>query len=152
MRNECMKRSARSLVAMVLSATGVVCCHDAGHDREQIAQIEREWVQSFEANDPSVSERILSADFIGTDIDGTRRTKAELIAQMKPGPSPFEWHHLDEEDLRVRFYGDVGVVNGSESWKLKSDGRTGRYVWTDVFVKQRGEWKIVAAQDVETRD
>jgi len=41
------------------------------------------------------------------------------------------------------------VVNGSESWKLKQDGKSGRYIWTDIFVKRNGRWQVVASQDLE---
>jgi ketosteroid isomerase-like protein len=139
-------------VAFVCSPQSVRAGADADRDRQQILQIEREWVQSFETNDVNVPKKIIADDFLGTDIDGKRYTKAELIAEMKPGEAFFEWHRLNEDDVTIRFYGDVGVVNGSESWKRKQDGKSGRYVWTDIFVKRNGTWQVVAAQDIEILD
>ena len=52
------------------------------------------------------------------------------------------------DDLKVRFYGDTGIVAGQGSIKAhtKTQDLSGKYVWTDTFVKQNGEWKAVASQ------
>jgi hypothetical protein len=50
-------------------------------------------------------------------------------------------------EAKVRFFADVAVIQGNESWKRK-DGQTGRFVWTDVMVKRNGAWQIVAAEDL----
>jgi hypothetical protein len=49
----------------------------------------------------------------------------------------------------VRFYGDTGIVVGQG--KITAHEREqillgGKFVWTDTFVKQHGEWKVVASQ------
>ena len=58
-------------------------------------------------------------------------------------------NHLNEDDVTIRLYGQTPVVNGSENWKRKSDGKTRRWVWTDVFVKRAGKWQVVASHDLE---
>lgn len=50
------------------------------------------------------------------------------------------------DNVEVRFFGDTAVAHGDETW-VKKDGTTGRYVWTDIWVRRNGEWQIVAAQD-----
>jgi ketosteroid isomerase-like protein len=44
--------------------------------------------------------------------------------------------------------GDTGIVVGQGSIKAhtKDGDLSGKYVWTDTFVKQNGEWKAVASQ------
>ena len=51
-------------------------------------------------------------------------------------------------DLQVRFYGDTAIVvaQGSLKAHAKNQDLSGKYVWTDTFVKQDGEWKAVASQ------
>jgi hypothetical protein len=55
------------------------------------------------------------------------------------------------QDKTIRFYSDTAVVNGSESWK-QDDGKSGRYIRTDIFVKRTGKWQVVASQDLEVDD
>jgi len=141
----CMFLAALSLL------TSVTLASDPGSeaDREQILQLERDWTQSWVTMDVAANERILADDFFGTEPDGKRVRKADLIAELKSGEAPLASNHLNEDDLTIRFYGDTAVVNGSESWKLKAGGKSGRYIWTDIFVKRSGRWQVVASQDLE---
>ena len=122
----------------------------AAGDREQILQIERDWIQSFVTMDVAANERIVADDFLGTEPDGKRITKADIVAEVKTGEA-LASNHLNEDDVTIRFYGQTAVVNGSESWKQK-DGKTGRFIWTDIFVKRNGKWQVVASQDLEVLD
>ena len=120
-------------------------------DREQIIQLERDWTRAFVTNDVAANDRVVADDYLGTEPSGKRITKADLSADLKSGAVPLASNHLNEDDLTIRFYGETAVVNGSESWKQK-DGKSGRYIWTDIFVKRNGKWQIVASQDLEVPD
>ena len=51
--------------------------------------------------------------------------------------------------MRVRLYGDAGIVVGQgtiNAQKGKQDLISGKFVWTDTFVKQGDQWKVVASQ------
>jgi ketosteroid isomerase-like protein len=53
------------------------------------------------------------------------------------------------QNLQVCLYGDTGIVVGEgiiKAHKEKQDPLGGKFVWTDTFVKQGGEWKVVASQ------
>jgi ketosteroid isomerase-like protein len=53
------------------------------------------------------------------------------------------------DDFRIRLYGDTGIVVGQgtiEAHKGKQDLLAGKFVWTDTFAKQGGQWKVVASQ------
>jgi len=136
--------------ALVLSLTlGTLRAADThSADREQIIQLERDWTQAFVTNDVAANDRIVADDYLGTEPSGRRITKADLSADLKSGVVPLASNHLNEDDVTIRFYGETAVVNGSESWKQK-DGKSGRYIWTDVFVKRNGRWQVVASQDLE---
>jgi ketosteroid isomerase-like protein len=52
-------------------------------------------------------------------------------------------------DLQVRFYGDTGIVVDQGTIRVhegKQNLLSGKFVWTDTFVKQHGEWMVVASQ------
>lgn len=50
--------------------------------------------------------------------------------------------------LKVRTYGDTAVVIGTAtiSAKTKGEEENGDYTFTDVFVKQKGEWRAASGQ------
>ncbi|MGE5212905.1 MAG: hypothetical protein ACM3NN_04335 [Nitrospirota bacterium] len=49
--------------------------------------------------------------------------------------------------MKVRFYGNTAIAQGSESWEKRS-GERGRFVWTDTWLLRNGHWQIVAAEDL----
>jgi hypothetical protein len=122
-------------------------CHAAdrhSRDRAYIEQAESDWAEMTVTNDAAVLERILADDFVGVATEGGKHyTKADAIAETKT-PSEYVSNHLS--DVKIRFYGNTAVAQGSEYWK-KKDGKSGKFVWTDTWVKRDGKWQIVAAQD-----
>ena len=147
-----MKKStlflAPLLVALALLLSTPATAADAhARDREQILQLEREWNHVYLVNDPKPLDHILADDFFGTEPDGRRAHKQDMVAEVT-GPSNLASSHINEDDITIRYYGETAVVNGSESW-VQKDGKAGRYIWTDIFVKRNGRWAVVASQDLE---
>jgi hypothetical protein len=91
-------------------------------------------------------KRILADDFIGVDPDGKRYRKAEMVADTAKGPQSFVSNKIN--DVIVRFYGNMAIAQGSETWTRKN-GEKGRWVWTDTWLKRNGGWQIVAAEDLK---
>lgn len=107
----------------------------------------REWAESVATGDTAALERILADDFVGIDPKGRFYTKAQMLADTRNAPKYFLSNRLDE--VRVRFFGDTAVAQGSETWeRRRGQPRRGRFVWTDTWVKRNGQWQIVAAEDL----
>jgi len=55
-------------------------------------------------------------------------------------------------EVKVHFFGDAtAILYGSESAiHTEKDGRkhTVKLTWTDTWLKRKGEWQIVSAQDL----
>jgi hypothetical protein len=52
-------------------------------------------------------------------------------------------------NLQVRLYGDTGIVVGERTiraYEGKQSLLGGKFVWTDTFVNEAGQWKVVAPQ------
>jgi hypothetical protein len=134
-----------AILLFVTSLAHVQSSDDHATDRAYIRQAESDWAESVVPNDVSVLERILADDFVGVDIDGSHYSKADAIKDFRTHPSEFASNHLNE--VEIRFYGDAAVAQGNEGWK-KKNGATGRFVWTDTWIKRNGKWQIVAAEDL----
>ncbi len=135
-------------VLLLAAATLSYSQEDHAADRAYIRQSESDWAEQSVTHDVAVLERILADDFVGVSTTGKRYTKAEEI-KTSQGPIEFLSNHLD--DVNIRFFGDTAIAQGSESWK-KKNGSSGKFVWTDTWLKRNGKWQIVAATDVLVLD
>lgn len=116
-------------------------------DERYIIDSERRWAESVATGDASVVERILADDFVGVDPKGRLYDKAKMVSDTRDGAKYFVSNHANE--VKVRFYGDTAVAQGSETWERRSgDPLRGRWVWTDTWVRRNDKWQIVAAEDL----
>lgn len=116
---------------------------------EQILALNRSWAEAITKNDPKVLEQLFADDILVTAGNGTTRTKAEEIKDAASGtPDPdFLWvRPFTTENERVRVYDDAAVVAGTAKWAFKYKGREANHErrYTHTYVRQKGQWKIVA--------
>jgi len=96
--------------------------------------------------DSSYTGRLEAEDCTLVWPDGSIVNKREDLKSMT-GDLVFTEFKID--DLQVRLYGDTGIVVGKgaiAAHEGKQNLLSGKFVWTDTFVKQHGEWKVVASQ------
>ena len=110
-----------------------------------IRESEAAWAASVATGDTAAVSRILADDFVGVDPDGKSYDKAEMVRDTKNAPKYFRSNKLD--DVKIRFYGDTAVAQGSETWE-RQNGQRGQFVWTDTWIRRKGVWQIVAAEDL----
>ncbi len=142
-----------SALGALLMLMGLASCqttsdrsiYDRAEAEAQIREIEHAWANVAVTGDPSVIETIFADGFLGTSPDGMLYTKQDFIDDTRANPMGFLSNELN--DMKVRFFGNVAVAQGHETFTRK-DGATGRLVWTDVLVRYDGRWVIVAAQDL----
>ena len=79
-------------------------------------------------------------------MTGDILTKAQHIqfSSTHLPPSDLTKHF---EDLQVRIYGDVGIVNVSVVATNKNGNIAAKTVFTDVFVYRDGRWQAINAQE-----
>jgi ketosteroid isomerase-like protein len=137
------------VAALVFSTFYSVGAQDSGTAKAEryIIESERQWAESVANGDTTVIERILAEDFVGIDPDGRLYDKAKMVSETRDAPKEFSSNHLNE--VKVRFYGDAAVAQGSESWVRRTiSPLRGRFVWTDTWIRRNGKWQIVAAEDL----
>jgi ketosteroid isomerase-like protein len=116
------------------------------NDEQALIRIQHEWADARLKCDSSFPQRIEADDFTVVWFDGRIVNKEEDVHSYESDDAVFTEFKID--DLKVRFYGDTATVVGQGSIKArtKTQDLSGKYVWTDTFVKQSGEWKAVASQ------
>lgn len=118
---------------------------DHSQDEQALMKIQHEWAEARIKNDSSYTRRLEAADCTIVWPDGGIANKRADLQSM----TDVAFSEFKIQNLQVRLYGDTGIVVGEGTIKAqqgKQDLLGGKFVWTDTFVKQGGEWKVVASQ------
>ena len=119
---------------------------DHSLEEQALMKIQHEWAEARVKGDSSYTRRIEADDCTIVWPDGRIVNKRQDLQTMI-GDIVFTEFKID--DLRVRVYGDTGIVVGAgiiKAHKGKQYLLGGKFVWTDTFVKKGGAWKVVASQ------
>ena len=112
--------------------------------------LNRTWADAITKADAAALDRLFADDMIVTAGNGGIRNKAEEIKDAAGSPDPdFIWiNPFTTTDVRVKIYKDTAVVTGLAKWAFKYKGnevnQERRY--THTYIKQKGQWQIVAQQ------
>lgn len=144
----CRIRSA-ALALLLLSSAVALQPLKAQVDHEQeLVQIEQRWLEA--ESDPFALESILADDFVHVLPIGFI-TKAEQIRYLRSHPTNERGTTRHFENLRVRVYGNTGIVNGIVV-ATTSDGKARKTIFTDVFAYRGRAWQAVNAQESPLQD
>jgi uncharacterized protein (TIGR02246 family) len=111
-----------------------------------LMKIERDAAAALSKNDLAAFAGVFAEDAVFTGPDGAVQTKAQLLADLKSGALVIESTVIS--DMKVRVFGESAVVTYTTTDKGRYKGRdiSGRYRWTDTFVRRGGKWQVVAGQ------
>jgi len=137
---------AAVLGAVLLSLVPVRAADPAGASVEQqLTKMENDWADSYVKRDPSFVEKNTTDDFMFVGPEGNAVNKVDYVKAIT-GDTTFTSFKINS--LKVRTYGDTAVVIGTATItaETKGENESGDYCFTDVFVKQKGEWKAASGQ------
>ncbi len=116
---------------------------------DELKQIEMDWSAALKAKDTARLAEIVADGWSELDSSGKTITKAKLLADMKAPGNTLD--SIEMGPMNVRVFGNTAIVTGSDIEKSTDSGKdtSGKYIWTDVFVKQNGKWRAVASQNTK---
>ncbi len=131
-------------------------------EEKEIMKLEKGWFEARIRNDTATFTRLLAEDFFVTSSSGKARVLGNKWGKRKDGTgrdvnigaSGDRFVAFNLEDRRVRVYGDAAVSTGLQSFKLETkEGKIRDVIhrYTRLYVKQKGRWKMVAAQATRPR-
>ena len=126
-------------------ANGHSIMGDHSQEEQALRKIQHEWAEARIKGDSSYTRRLETDDCTIVWPDGSIVNKQADLQSM----TDIKFSEFKIQNLQVRLYGDTGIVVGEgsiEAQKGKQDLIDGKFVWTDTFVKQVGQWKVVASQ------
>jgi hypothetical protein len=137
------------MTASVVLPLVLLSCHinrgpksDEDSKRELLA-LENRWLQV--EDDPVALEGILAPDFLHV-VPGAIITKDQHLQFLREHPAGGQRPGKHFQDLRVRVYGEAGIVNGAVI-ETTEDGER-KTLFTDVFAYRDGKWQAVSAQEL----
>jgi ketosteroid isomerase-like protein len=112
---------------------------------EAVLAAERALQAAMRASDVAALDRLLHPDLLAVGPDGTMVDKPADLASHREGI--FEIAELEEEDVRVRVVADVAVTFVVLRLRGTIAGAdvSGRMRYTRTWVRDGGEWRVVAA-------
>lgn len=115
-------------------------------DEQTLIRIQHQWAEARLNRDSTFARQIEADDFTVVWPDGQIVSKQDDVKSYGAEGAAFSEFNIS--NLNVRFYGDTAIVVGQGSVKGRTPTKdlSGKYVWTDTFVKQNGAWKAVASQ------
>ncbi|MFI5117744.1 MAG: nuclear transport factor 2 family protein [Terriglobales bacterium] len=114
--------------------------------KQEIKTLQGQLVKAILKSDTSFFEKYYDDDYAEIHGDGKLTTKTQEIENFKSGVTKHE--SIDVREAKIRTYGDTVIVNALASVKTTVNGNpySGDVRATRVWVKQKGDWKIVTAQ------
>jgi ketosteroid isomerase-like protein len=116
---------------------------------DQIKKQEQNWAQATVKEGATAVDQYEADDIIDTDPSGRVTDKAQDKTDLSSGDLKFQSIELSE--LKVHVYGDTAVAAGTSTLKgtYKGQDISGKYRFTDVWVKRNGKWHAVASQSTK---
>lgn len=102
----------------------------------EVTRVERSWESAIQKKDSAAVDKILAADWIGLNPDGTLETRSHFLTAVKDG----EYATTKLDDVTVSTLSGVVVGHG------RSSDKDGKYAYSDVFVRLNGEWRAAYTQ------
>ena len=111
--------------------------------------LEEQWATALVKRDSAAFERLLGNGFVYSENDRTM-SRAEVLHEIVAGADTVTAAH--NEDMLVHCFEGTVIVVG---WLIvEGRGASGpfahRYRFTDIWMRQAGRWRIVAAHDFLT--
>lgn len=114
-------------------------------DGEQLARLEKEWMEAMRVRDAERLEQLVAPEFVFTAIHLDPEPMSR-VAWMGAAMGGYTISSFYYDDMDVVVAGDTGIVHARYSQVAFYDGRNLSAVFrlTDVWSRREGAWQVVA--------
>lgn len=119
---------------------------------DEVLNVEQSRDKALQERDVAVLDRIYSDQLVFVNTRGQKFTKAQRLADL--GAGKVEYFSYNQEGFSYHVYGDTVVMTGRTSSVVKFQGRVNKIprLFTNVYVKTGGQWRLVAHQATPIAD
>ena len=115
-------------------------------DLNQLKELNAKFINNFVTNDSASHSRIIHRDFVCITSDGGYINRQAYLNWWSHGFDGYKyWDYRDEN---IQLFGNTALVHAKNKYVVVRDGReiTGMSMYTDIYIKENGQWKCVQAQ------
>jgi ketosteroid isomerase-like protein len=140
-----MARASIGCGLIVVCAVSAVAAQ-AGKTEAEIAALDKRWGEAYVACDTKAWEALLADDLVFVHNNGAIDDKAKQMASI----AACAIESLNARTLKIRLYGaDTAIVLGAMTGKAKGRNFTFDLLYTRVYVRQNGAWRLVTHQSTD---
>jgi uncharacterized protein (TIGR02246 family) len=144
----CTPRLA-ALAAVLLAAVAQPALAQSP-DEAAVRAVEDRRIKALVEDDFATLDAIFADDLHYTHSSTVVDDKASYMAALRTGKTKYET--IDREPARVRIYGDTALMTGTAVVGLKGRADKLPLRYTLVYVRQGGQWRMVAWQSTRRPD
>jgi uncharacterized protein (TIGR02246 family) len=144
----CTPRLA-ALAAVLLAAAAQPALAQSP-DEAAVRAVEDRRIKALVEDDFATLDAIFADDLHYTHSSTVVDDKASYMAALRTGKTKYE--SIDREPARVRIYGDTALMTGTAVVGLRGRPEKLPLRYTLVYVRQGGQWRMVAWQSTRRPD
>jgi hypothetical protein len=131
--------------APAMTPKAAIRAADASADEAVIFDLEKKWAEAIVHRDMHTLNEIIADDFTGTSWSGETYSKTKAVDDIEF--RVYVAQSLDVENIKVKVFGDTAVVTLTQVEKSKYENAdcSGRYGYSDVWLKRNGIWQAVSS-------
>jgi ketosteroid isomerase-like protein len=111
------------------------------NDLVTLMRLNDDYIGAAKASDVARFSELLADEFLCSLPDGSLIDRAQFLANTA---RPYTLRDLDAHEVKVRIIGDVAIVHARTTFVLPN-GKPGSGRYTDIWARQGGTWRAVAA-------
>ena len=144
-------RNVLAIAMLCLLSLSLAAGQSATSEEDQIKRLEQDWAQATIKSGAAAVDQYEADDIITTDPSGRVTNKAQDKTDLSSGDLKLQ--SMELSDVKVHVYGNTSVAAGTNSLKgtYKGQDISGKYRFTDTWVKRNGKWQVVASQGVKVQ-
>ena len=134
-----------AILVCVVSSLAVAQTRPDNRTEQDIRRINSQVAEAGLHGDKATAERLIANDYIYTGMDGSTRTKAQIIKDIQPLRANVKYSSR-LEDVVIRDFGGTAVMSYRmvEDVEVNGQRNSSQYRSTDVFMRRRGTWQLIA--------
>ena len=140
-----MKKAILDLFA--IASLGGTNFHQPGlTDQEILRELNARFIHNFVTNDTFNHSKIIHKDFVHITSQGQYIKRDEYLRNWANGFRGYVyWDYRDE---RINIFGTTALVHATNKYLVRIDEKefSGMTMYTDIYIKENGEWKCIQAQ------
>jgi hypothetical protein len=117
-------------------------------DHSALKKLNATFIHNFVTNDTASHNKIIHRDFQYVSSGGNVVNRKDYINEWAHGFDPKVIKYWDYRDEAIRIFGNMALVRSINKMIIAKDGKdvTAMTIYTDTYIKEKGEWKCVQAQ------